>query len=81
MKKLFGFILGIGLLLICSTALADTQSGLFTYTLKGNGTAVITGFDWDANGNNDVYVPRMIDGYTVSEIGPFAFSDKAATLR
>ena len=46
------------------------------YKLKGNGTAVITGFDWGVNGSNDVYVPRMIDGYTVSEIGDSAFSSE-----
>lgn len=78
MKKITAFILTVTLLLICSSSLADTKSGLFTYKLKGNGTAVITGFDWKANGTNDIYIPRQIDGYTVSELGAYSFSDDSA---
>ncbi len=81
MKKVFGFIVVLALLLICATALADTKtSGLYTYEIKGNGTVRITGFDWKTNGNNDIYVPRMIDGYTVTEIGEMAFSSNTASL-
>lgn len=78
MKKITAFILTVTLLLICSSSLADTKSGLFTYKLKGNGTAVITGFDWKTNGTNDIYIPRQIDGYTVSEVGAYSFSDDFA---
>ena len=77
-KKLFVLVLVVLLAVVVATASADNKSGLFSYTLKGNGTAVITGFDWAANGNNDVYVPRLIDGYTVTEIGALAFSSEEA---
>lgn len=58
----------------------DKKSGLFSYTIKGNGTAVITGFDWNSNHNQDVYVPKMVDGYTVTGIGEMAFSNSNASL-
>lgn len=58
---------------------AGGQQGAFTYELKGNGTAVITKFDWSKHDGGDVYVPRMIDGYTVTEIGTSAFSDRSAS--
>ena len=76
MKRIVILLIGISMLLVFSTAMAesDRTSGLFTYRLKGNGEAVITGFDWNDNGKNDIYVPRQIDGYTVSEIGAYAFS-------
>lgn len=52
------------------------QQGAFTYELKGNGTAVITKFDWDKHTEGeDVYVPRMIDGYAVTGIGEHAFCE------
>ena len=76
MKKLLALTLMLIVLLLCAAAFADGEqkSGLFTYKLKGNGTALITEFDWEKNGNQDVYVPRMLDGYTVTEIGDSAFS-------
>lgn len=49
----------------------DKKSGDFTYRLKGNGTAVITGYEGTSV---EVFVPRMVDGYTVTEIGENAFS-------
>lgn len=55
------------------------KSGLFTYELKGNGTAVITGYNWEANGKEDIYIPRMLDGYTVTGIGDYAFGDTSST--
>ena len=76
MKRILGMTLGIVLvlLLVMSVALADEekQSGAFTYRIKGNGTAVITGYEGKGE---DVYVPRMLDGYSVSEIGENVFSD------
>lgn len=48
---------------------------MFTYELKGNGTAKITDYDWKGNTDTDVYVPKMVDGYTVTEIGENAFAD------
>ena len=85
MKRILGMTLGIVLvlLLVMSVALADEekQSGAFTYRIKGNGTAVITGYDWEnyqydweSDQGEDIYIPRMVDGYTVTEIGEFAFS-------
>ena len=81
MKKVIFLILVVLLIAMSINVIADgdRQSGLFSYQLKGNGTAVITGFDWDANGSNDIYVPRFIDGYSVTEIGSFAFSDEEIT--
>ena len=78
MKKLIALVFVLLLAAAVTSASGDSKSGLFSYTLKGNGTAVITGFNWTTNRENDVYVPRMIDGYTVTEIGKLAFSsDKA----
>lgn len=78
MKKMLALIIASLIVLTCfGTACAEEMtSGLFTYKLKGNGNAVITKFNWSANDNRDVYVPRQIDGYNVSEIGPFAFSSE-----
>lgn len=61
--------------MMCTTVIADNKgtSGLFSYNIKGNGTAEITGFDWDGN-KGPVYVPTMIDGYTVTSIAKNAFS-------
>jgi len=84
-KKLFSVMLGLLALIVVftSSAFADgsKKSGLFTYEIKGNGTAIITGFDWKSNGNEDVYIPRMLDGYTVTEIGELAFSNTSATYK
>lgn len=78
MKKLIALVFILLLVAVVTSASGDSKSGLFSYTLKGNGTAIITGFDWSTNGNNDIYLPRLIDGYTVTEIGKLAFSsDKA----
>lgn len=78
MKRILGMTLGIilVLLLVMSVALADEekQNGAYTYQIKGNGTAVITGYDWENHEGEDIYIPRMVDGYTVTEIGEFAFS-------
>ena len=76
MKRLLSamLVLILMLTLVVSVALADEdkKSGAFTYQIKGNGTAVITGYEGK---NEDVYVPRMLDGYSVSEIGENVFSD------
>lgn len=76
MKRFLRVTLGVVLVLLLAMSIAladgdDKKSGNFTYRLKGNGTAVITGYD---GANEDVYVPRMVDGYTVTEIGENAFS-------
>lgn len=75
MKKILA--LAVALLLAFATipAFADNErkNGLFTYELKKNGTAVITDYDWE-NSEGDVFVPGTIDGYTVVEIGEYAFA-------
>ena len=72
--KAIGVISVIIVLLLTSAALADNErtSGLYTYTIKGNGTITIIDYDWDSNGG-DVYIPAMIDGYTVTGIADGAF--------
>ncbi len=62
------------LLVYATTAFAGTSrsSGHFSYELKGNGTAIITHYWWDEYGKDtDIYVPRLIDIYPVTEIGPY----------
>lgn len=74
MKKWFGILFTVLFACMASMAIAETKgkSGNFSYSIKGNGTAVITGYDWK-NSTGDVYVPSMIDGYTVTSIGDEAF--------
>ena len=74
MKKWFGILFTVLFACMASVAMAETKgkSGNFSYSIKGNGTAVITGYDWE-NSTGDVYVPSMIDGYTVTSIGDEAF--------
>ncbi len=85
MKRILGLTLGIMLVLLLSVSVAladeEKQNGAYTYQIKGNGTAVITGYDWEnhqydweSDQGEDIYIPRMVDGYTVTEIGEFAFS-------
>ena len=78
MKRLMSLLLSMVLLvtLVPQIAIAEEErnNGAFTYKLKGNGTAVITGYDWENNQGKDIYIPRMIDGYTVTEIGEKAFA-------
>lgn len=79
MKKLFAFMLVCALLMVALPALADNvrTSGPYTYEIKGNGTITITDFDWSQN-EGDVFIPNMIDGYTVTAIGDEAFMDESA---
>lgn len=107
MKRFISWLLAVALLLALAMPVAmaadERTSGAFTYRIKGNGTVIITDFDYtgfpDASsyisedgfssygfkysyvyGNNnagnakDIYIPRMLDGYTVTEIGEQAFS-------
>lgn len=71
--RTMGFLIAIALLFACLPAYAN--NGLFYYELKGNGTARITGFNWSKyKAHEDIVIPQMIDGYTVTEIGSFAFA-------
>lgn len=81
MKKILALSLACVLLLTAIPAMAvDTRkSGLYTYEIKGNGTITIADFDWD-NNNGDIYIPNMIDGYTVTAIGDEAFAKKVTVF-
>ena len=71
----------ICLFVICAASVAfaaeSRTSGLFTYEIKGNGTAVITDYDWENHGEEDLYIPNMLDGYTITGIGDRAFQRQA----
>lgn len=75
MKKIISFALMGVMLLAALPAMADNTrtSGLYTYMIKGNGTITITDFDWEHN-EADVFIPNMIDGYSVTGIGGGAFA-------
>lgn len=75
-KKAIAFMLVVIMAFtMFGTAFADNErtSGLYTYAIKGNGTITITDYDWD-NSSGDVYIPSMLDGYTVTAIGNDAFA-------
>lgn len=80
MKRFISCLLAVALLLtlVMPVAMAadERTSGAFTYRIKGNGNAIITGYDWKNNEGEDIYIPRMIDGYAVTEIGDSAFGNK-----
>ena len=67
----------ICLFVLCAASVAFAAeartSGLFTYEIKGNGTTVITDYDWKNHGKEDLYIPNMLDGYTITGIGDNAF--------
>ena len=76
MKRLAALMLAAVLAAgICCAASADDirTSGLYTYSIKGNGTVTITKYRW-ASSQGDIYIPSMIDGYTVTGIGDEAFA-------
>ena len=76
MKKLTAMLCIIVLVFAFSSIAlaANTRtSGLYTYEIKGNGTLTITKYNWDRN-DGDVFIPSMLDGYTVTSIGEKAFS-------
>lgn len=79
LKKYFALLLTLIVTLgLCGAAFADNErkSGLYTYEIKGNGTISITGFDWEQNAG-DIYIPALIDGYSVTTIGDGAFADES----
>ncbi|MBR6029922.1 MAG: leucine-rich repeat protein [Clostridia bacterium] len=82
MKRIATILITLSIIMLTLTAYADNNehsSGRFSYRLKGNGTAVITEYRGTGD-TGDIYVPRQIDGYTVSEIGAHAFSYSDASL-
>ena len=78
MKRLLSamLVLILMLTLVVTVALADEgkKSGAFTYQIKGKGTATIIGYDWDTMKGRDIFIPRTLDGYTVTEIADEAFA-------
>ena len=79
MKKTLAMVMIFALMVVIFSIPAFALTGqwnAFSYEVKKNGELTITKFDWDAYGDEDVYIPKMIDGYTVTEIGSWAFSDK-----
>lgn len=78
MKRVISCLLTVMLLLTLAMPVAlaadERTSGAFTYRIKGNGTAAITGYDWANNDKKDIFIPRMLDGYTVTEIADEAFA-------
>lgn len=78
MKKTLAAVLACVLLLTAFPAMAADNvrtSGRYTYKIKGNGTAIITSFDANGIGINEVvYIPTSLDGYTVTAIGDYAFA-------
>lgn len=84
MKKLMAFLLVLTtIILAMPLAIADEKirtSGDFEYTIKGNGTATIVGYNGDSN--EDIIIPNMLDGYVVTTIGKEAFAlDKRGKIR
>lgn len=81
MKRALGFFLALIMLLSAVPAFAVNvrTSGPYTYEIKGNGTITITDFNWAANGDADIFIPNLIDGYIVTGIGDGAFSSYGNT--
>ena len=82
--RTMGFLMAAVLLLamvLPAQAATTGKSGPFSYTLKGDGTASITGFAWGQyKDNENIVIPQMIDGYTVTDIGSFAFAGGKSKL-
>lgn len=76
MKRVISLIALLLIVCISSCAIADDVRSVdgYTYKLKGNGTVTIIGFDWNRN-RGDIYIPSMLDGYTVTAIDKEAFAN------
>lgn len=77
MKKTLSILLA-AILLLCLTAgagfyaLAENETNEFEYYILEDKTACISGYTGTAK---DIVIPSKIDGYTVTEIGRWAFMD------
>lgn len=90
MKKHISFLLILTMILsmLCIVPAAadgdEKQSGDFSYRIKRNGTAVITGYRSPSLRFDDellsITIPAFIDGYPVTEIGESAFADLASDV-
>ncbi len=78
-KSLFVCILALLMIIssvsFASTAFADTVDG-FYYQLLEDGTAEIRGVDKEAT---EITIPETLNGYTVTSINSYAFSNSVAT--
>ena len=69
MRKILMIALFLLIAALAGGAAAETESGGFTYTVLGNGTASIIGCSL----TGDVVIPSKIDGYTVANLGSQLF--------
>lgn len=70
------FVLAImlaAMLCLAGAAVAEESGYTFTYDVLEDGTASITGAEEEVEGK--LVIPETIDGYTVTKIGTYAFSD------
>lgn len=67
-----GIALPMGIDLRPTANAEEIQNGLFTYKIRGY-NAIITDYDDSICGT--VTIPETLDGYTVTEIGDYAFDD------
>ena len=68
---LFASLVIIGFLALGSMAYADDSD--YTYSIIDGTNVAITGYDGT---DTDLIIPETLDGYTVKEIGDFAFDSK-----
>lgn len=79
MKKLFSGLVAallLSIVILPGLASSNNDSKLYTYALKDDGTAIITGFNWELNRNNNISVPETIDGHRITGIDDWAFSER-----
>ena len=60
--------------IVCNIEVGSGKSG-FVYDVKSDGSCVIYGYRGSVNGISTFEIPSQLDGYTVTEIGAYAFSD------
>ena len=71
MKKVLAVMMAFLLTIATSPAMADTTrtSGYYTYKIKGNGTIVITDYDFVHDEKSDIYIEEyqinVLEGYDV----------------
>ena len=71
----------ISLALLCASllpayAVTEYRSGIFTYALRTDGTAEITGVTFE-EGQTRLDIPEQLDGHTVTSIGYYAMGNYA----
>ncbi|MDO5326731.1 MAG: leucine-rich repeat domain-containing protein [Clostridia bacterium] len=76
MKKHFFTLALLSLFFAFAFSIANAEkSKAFSYKIQGNGTIIITSFNAKEYGAGDVYIPRMLDGYSVTGIDDEAFTN------